>query len=113
MHVQATAGVHLSERGQLAIRDVALRIRRGELHAIPNREGAVCFAIEGDALEPTRVITDALARVARHRDAIVLRMDLHHARVLACGDAERPAAPRVADDVAPFRAAPPIGGRRL
>ena len=54
-------GVHLFDRPQLTIRDVVLPVRRGELHAVPGRERAVRLAIERDALEPARVVGDALA----------------------------------------------------
>ena len=54
-------GVDLLDGPQLAIRDLALPVRGGELHAVALRERALGLAIERHALQPARIVGDRLA----------------------------------------------------
>ena len=97
---QMAAGVHLLDGAELAIRDVPLPVRRRELHAVAHRERAVRLAIERHALQPARVVGDALAALARDREAIVRRVHLVDPRIRARLEGQGLAARGVAHDVA-------------
>ncbi len=111
-HAHIAAGVDPLDGPQLAIRDTLLPVRRGELHAVAHREGAVGFAIERDALEPARIVGDALAALARDREEILRGVDVRDPRVLAGGNAVASRCPWCSARRRRVRTARPIADRR-
>ena len=58
-HANTAASIDPLDRPELAIRDALFPIRRGELHAVSGREGALGLAVDGDAAQPARIVGDA------------------------------------------------------
>jgi hypothetical protein len=51
VHAQIAFYLDVFDRAELPVGQVTFAVWRGELRAVANREGAVGFAIERDALE--------------------------------------------------------------
>src|SRR5262249_13653416 len=87
---------------ELAIRDVALAVRRRELDAIADRQGPLLLAIDRVALQSPRVIRDFPDVLATDGQLVLGLVDVLHARVGTGLHINRAASPRIANDIAGF-----------
>src|SRR5437764_6034959 len=87
------------DRPQLAVGYTEIVGRRGELHAITDRERALDLAVHRHTGQASRIVRLRLAVLTRNRDAIVCRIDVRDARALARRYAEDFAAARKAHHV--------------
>ena len=83
----------------LAIRNVSLPVWCGGLHAVPTPERPVGLAVDGDALQPSRVVGEGLAIRLSHSEEILPGMDLFDLGIRPGGQAIGSAAGAVADDI--------------
>src|SRR5487761_573256 len=65
---QIAARVEFLDCAKLAVGDVLLSIRRGELYAVALREAALCLAVDRHALQTARIVADFLPAVALDRE---------------------------------------------
>src|SRR5262249_35503076 len=72
LNLHAPVGVDALDGPQLTVRNAALAIRRGHLHAVSRCERAIGILIERYTVKPTRVIAES---------AVVVRSDGHLVRV--------------------------------
>src|SRR5262249_57467018 len=104
--LEGGGGVDGVDGPELTVRNAALAIRRGHLHAVSRCERAIGILIERYTVKPTRVIAESAVVVRSDGHLVRLRVHAFDARVVARLDAERLAAAAVPKDVALLVTAP-------
>ena len=101
IHLQVHAPVvcHALDGAQLAVRDLQVIGRRGELDPVACRERLLLVAVKRDTLLPAWVVSDLRAIGPSHRDLVSRGIDALHAGILTLLQAGLFGIPRVEQHV--------------